>query len=259
MAIQSITANQATVETASVDVRVLTISGKQVTLAVFRQLIEEPLVDPRDGTLAGVPWGKVAYCPGKACSLHDRSPGHLHVVWQKGGQLRRSAVPERWPDPTNANVNADLFLRAALYLEVAALRETHPRASIFQSYANRSGSEKGFVVSRGFTLPSGEETRRSVALGGGHWRDDRALVHATAGEPSERFDPTNWRCADSEKDREAAVQWLRNRAKEIAGTDRWEEAEQSWMWWEAECATGKTGWRKAFATLDALDQLFIAV
>lgn len=253
MAIQSITASQATVKTASVDVRVLTISGKQVTLAVFRQLIEETLVNARDGTLAGVPWGKVAYCPGKACSLHDRSPGHLHIVWQKGDQLRRAAVPERWPDPTNANVNADLFLRAALFLEVATLRERHPRASLFES-----GHESGFRFRMGFTLPSGEKASRSVVLGE-DWQEKRALVDATAVEPPERFDPTDWRYLNVEKNRESAVQWLRNRAKAIAGADDWEEAERGWEWWEAECATGKTGWRKAFATLDALDQLFIAV
>ena len=40
MASRVITAREALVKTAAVDVKVLTISGKQVTLAVFRQLQE---------------------------------------------------------------------------------------------------------------------------------------------------------------------------------------------------------------------------
>lgn len=76
------------VKTADVQIKALTVSGKQVTLAVFRQLLREPLIT-HEGTLAGIPWGLVNYHPDKceSWSLH-----HYHVVWQLGDQLRRSNV-----------------------------------------------------------------------------------------------------------------------------------------------------------------------
>lgn len=46
----------AEIKTAVVEIKTLTVSSKQVTLAVFRQLMEEPLVND-DGTLNGTPWG----------------------------------------------------------------------------------------------------------------------------------------------------------------------------------------------------------
>ncbi|MEU5958743.1 hypothetical protein [Streptomyces sp. NPDC047525] len=84
---KQLTAQNATITTASVEVKTLTIKGKQVTLAVFRQLKEEPLI-AEDGTLLGGPWGIVNYHPDKCAD----APEHLHVVWQKGDELRRSAV-----------------------------------------------------------------------------------------------------------------------------------------------------------------------
>lgn len=85
-----ILAHEAVVKTATVEVRSLTITGKQVTLAVFRQLQEEDLVDYFNGfELAGVPWGHVNYHPDKGCADEGR---HLHVVWQKGEELRRALV-----------------------------------------------------------------------------------------------------------------------------------------------------------------------
>lgn len=91
----ALTVHNAEIKTAAVEIRTLTISGKQVTLAVFRQLREEPLV-AKDGTLNGVPWGTVNYHPvPKQCEdVRD----HWHVVWQKGSELLRSTVTKsvRW-------------------------------------------------------------------------------------------------------------------------------------------------------------------
>lgn len=83
---RQLTVHNAEVRTATVEVRTLTISGKQVTLAVFRQLIEDDLVDG-DGNFRGLPWGTVNYHPDK-CG--DKEVGHLHVVWQQGSELRRT-------------------------------------------------------------------------------------------------------------------------------------------------------------------------
>ena len=83
-----LTVQNAQITTATVEVKTLTISGKQVTLAVFRQLREEPLI-AEDGTLSGVPWGIVNYHPDKLCAGIGE---HWHVVWQLGQELLRSAV-----------------------------------------------------------------------------------------------------------------------------------------------------------------------
>ena len=73
--------------TAAVEVKTLTIRGKQVTLAVFRQLEEKPLLLD-DGSLAGIPWGRVNYHPDKCADTEE----HMHVVWQEGVELRRARV-----------------------------------------------------------------------------------------------------------------------------------------------------------------------
>jgi hypothetical protein len=93
-----LTVRNAEITTASVEIKTLTVSGKQVTLAVFRQLREVPLVLD-DGTLAGQPWGIVNYHPDKCAGAQE----HWHIVWQQGAELRRSAVPAKidfqvfWP------------------------------------------------------------------------------------------------------------------------------------------------------------------
>lgn len=86
---QQLTTLNATITTAAVEVKTLTISGKQVTLAVFRQLREEPLI-AEDGTLNGVPWGIVNYHPDKCGDDHP----HWHIVWQRGHNLLRSRIDQ---------------------------------------------------------------------------------------------------------------------------------------------------------------------
>src|SRR5262245_40431082 len=88
-----VTKKEAKVKTLSVEVKALMIGTKQVTLAVFRQLLHEQVIDAATGQFKGVPWGRVNYrwggCAGKG-------QDHLHVVWQKGDELRRACV-ERDP------------------------------------------------------------------------------------------------------------------------------------------------------------------
>ncbi len=97
----TLTVQNAEIKTATVEVKTLAISGKQVTLAVFRQLREEELVT-NDGTLNGVPWGIVNYHPSQEKCVWNG--WHLHVVWQRGTELRRSTVygfdphTEYWSD-----------------------------------------------------------------------------------------------------------------------------------------------------------------
>ncbi|MEU4410702.1 hypothetical protein AB0F88_39880 [Streptosporangium sp. NPDC023963] len=104
-----LTTHNAEITTATVQVKTLTISGKQVTQSVFRQLFEEPLI-AHEGALNGTPWGVVNYHPDK-CG--DR-PEHWHIVWQRGNDLLRSAVDieVNWPYTSKA---ANEFMTAVAW------------------------------------------------------------------------------------------------------------------------------------------------
>lgn len=84
---KQLTVQNATVTTATIEVKTLTIGARQVTQGIFKQLIEEPLT-AEDGTLNGVPWGHVTWHPDKCGDDSD----HWHVVWQSGQNLRRSQI-----------------------------------------------------------------------------------------------------------------------------------------------------------------------
>jgi hypothetical protein len=85
---KKLTVHNAQITTVRVEVQKMAIDGKQVTQSVFRQLQEQPLI-ASDGTFNGNPWGTVNYHPDK-CG--DSPLEHWHVVWQDGGDLRRSRV-----------------------------------------------------------------------------------------------------------------------------------------------------------------------
>lgn len=104
---KQLTVHNATVTTVAVSVKTLTISGKQVTLAVFRQLREEPLI-AHDGTLNGVPWGYVNYHPGN-CGGN----GHWHVVWQQGEELLRSRIEKEPEEEPHSEQVLDMWITAA--------------------------------------------------------------------------------------------------------------------------------------------------
>lgn len=91
----TIEAHKATVTTASVTIKVLTVSGRQVTIALFQQFQDEDWEDS-DGHLRGTPWGWVNRCPDRTDYICQRRRTHRHVVWQLGEELRRccAAPPE---------------------------------------------------------------------------------------------------------------------------------------------------------------------
>lgn len=80
-----INVEQASIKTASVEIKVVTINGKQMTLSVFRQLENEDIIDPETLQLKGIPWGRVNYWWGD-------ERGECHIIWQKNGKLRRGAL-----------------------------------------------------------------------------------------------------------------------------------------------------------------------
>ncbi|MEV7427003.1 hypothetical protein [Streptomyces sp. NPDC091212] len=116
MAGKQLTPQNATITTAAVEVKALTISGKQVTLAVFRQLEEASIIESLDATLAGEPWGRVNYHPDKCADAKE----HIHVVWQKEDELRRATV---YPPALAAHRH----LSAGLYVEALIAEGLHHR------------------------------------------------------------------------------------------------------------------------------------
>lgn len=92
----NLTVQNAEIKTATVEIKALTVSGKQVTQSVFKQLKEFDAISEA-GEFHGTPWGTVNYHPDKCAD----SGAHLHVVWQLGAELRRSLVrkPNFYKDP----------------------------------------------------------------------------------------------------------------------------------------------------------------
>ncbi|WP_169719363.1 hypothetical protein [Desulfovirgula thermocuniculi] len=80
---------EASIETAEVKVEVVRLGKKQMTLAVFRQIEVEDLLDPKTAELRGRVWGRVNYHVGYE---HAPSSPHLHILWQKGDELRHGVV-----------------------------------------------------------------------------------------------------------------------------------------------------------------------
>jgi hypothetical protein len=114
--VKKLDAEHAVIHTATVEVKTLTISGKQVTLAVFRQLPEREIIDPQTGNLCGIPWGLVNY-HFKDCEAWMKDD-HLHVVWQSGGVLYRSMTPGWRNSPRWRETYAQLAVLDQLFIAV---------------------------------------------------------------------------------------------------------------------------------------------
>lgn len=82
-----VSVDQAKLSKVSVEIQVVRVGGRQMTLAVFRQLKREPLIDWKTLQLRGVPWGWVNYHRGCSDDVE-----HLHIVWQDGNRLLRDDI-----------------------------------------------------------------------------------------------------------------------------------------------------------------------
>ena len=76
------------IQRATIEVQVMRISDRQMTLSVFRQLPFAPVIDYNDDgpCLTGPIWGRVNYCPDSECK---KRLTHIHFVWQLEDQLFR--------------------------------------------------------------------------------------------------------------------------------------------------------------------------
>lgn len=85
-----LTVQNAELVTATVELKTLSVSGKQVTLSVFRQIPDGQLFT--DGfQFSGVPWGRVNYFWDGGPPQPDRQ----HILWQSGSDLFRTIV-RKW-------------------------------------------------------------------------------------------------------------------------------------------------------------------
>jgi hypothetical protein len=91
-----IEASQATIQTATVEVKVIKIGKRQLTLSVFRQLPERQVIDAELLALRGEPWGRVNYRWQFDRGPYEQMvPDSVQVVWQASGVLFRCHVT-RW-------------------------------------------------------------------------------------------------------------------------------------------------------------------
>lgn len=77
--------NDVTISTATVDIQVIRIGTKQMTLAVFRQIPRKSIID-KSGNLIELPWGWINY---------DKGYGLTPFVYSHHGTLYRSDIPLR--------------------------------------------------------------------------------------------------------------------------------------------------------------------
>lgn len=84
----------AQIKTAAISIKALVVNGKQLTLAVFRQLQLEELISDAEAEaiIRGPVWGKINYHADKC----ENAMSHTHFVWQKGNELRRSYTMARY-------------------------------------------------------------------------------------------------------------------------------------------------------------------
>jgi hypothetical protein len=86
---RKLTVSEVSINQVTVEIKVLKIGNRQVTLAVFRQLQEEDIFNFDTSELNGKPWGWVNYHPDDGSCYKSE---HYHIIWQKGNELRRATV-----------------------------------------------------------------------------------------------------------------------------------------------------------------------
>lgn len=237
-----ITTEEATVKTVAIEIKALMVGRKQVTLAMFRQLIEEPIIDEETCDLRGVPWGTVNYHSGVDCDAFKYRE-HLHVTWQKGNELRRSCT--RLLDYSELG-----------YFEPRALKalesEVYRRANAWLTTAIAEGWR-----------PDGWERLRfndafGVEIAPGGWQLNVGVTAHIARAFNVDYIP-NVEDIHRLSDDEVRAQ-LRQQAGKLDGeyvsADRWRAAAEAAV--QAVYAY-RQKYTAAYIALDALDQIFIAL
>ncbi|MGB9791857.1 MAG: hypothetical protein ACPLTR_04675, partial [Thermacetogeniaceae bacterium] len=219
--------SQARLSKVSVEIQVVRVGDKQMTLAVFRQLEKEPLINWRTLRFRGIPWGWVNYH--KGCLKRFE---HLHIIWQDGERLLRDDVYWRHPYETRYHQANEARARGFLAdaLAVGILRSELEGASWESTVAELK--ERGTAV----CVLDGEDLDVSVG-------DSDALLKAV-------------RClsGESEGSRVEAESLLKERYGCVPEfQDLLEKARAALK------ADALDEWDKLYDSLRKLPQLFIAV
>jgi hypothetical protein len=138
---RGIRVQEAVVRTATVEIKTLTVGGRQVTLALFRQLPYSSIIDASTLGLRGVPWGTVNYHFDKC---FEEYPIHIHVVWQEGRELRHDLVPS--DGSRGAGVVADALARRQSVTECWLLDEALTGSAITVDHSRHNSGTAGTKV-----------------------------------------------------------------------------------------------------------------
>ena len=220
---------QAQINTAKVEIKTLTVNGKQVTMGLFRQLLQSDWLD-YEGKECGQAWGTVNYF--FAPCVMD----HLHVVWQSGESLRRFCLFERVPYGRTEEARNYLRLHTEAWglrscLEAPPVWDTEAKCFVWESGKRWSGA--GVVESFRQSFTSGYPVMRS------------------------RYEDGGYRYS---LDTEAVTKLLHERHLAL-GTEL-PSSEEHWKareLLEAEIKAVVTNWKEAWVKASGLPQLFIAV
>jgi len=232
-----IAAHEATIKTASVEIRALTVSGRQVTLSVFRQLQEEQVVDQESLTLKGPVWGKVNYLWGGDAK---RTDDPLHMVWQKGDELRRAIIPRDidsfsyWSEARKA---IDEYFRAASLLSIVEGRYSPDELGGQNRF---SATIEGYWVSCEFGY-SGDVPQAISTI---------AIYR--------RYAPTAQETPSRREEYGKAVAILRANAKQVYEVESFDDAMEQAITVARQLNEAKATWATLRKSLGELDQLFIA-
>lgn len=254
MTTRTITAREATIKTATVEVKALTISGRQVTLSVFRQLKAEQVIDPETLLLRGACWGIVNYFWGDDAKRHDDP---LHVVWQLGNELRRAIVPSdlyafRYWD--GARDSLDICLRG--FVLHGVIEGNFPGERQWPYTAAIDGRRVKYDP-RDWRGQS--EVQRKIAVIQDYPNAmQRALEQAA--KYSEEPHSTYWRDAPDRvrQERDEAVTFLQNEAEGVDGECSYDDFRQSGIDIARSLNDAEVRWAQLWQSLESLDHLFIA-
>jgi hypothetical protein len=88
----SVPVNDVEIQKRPISISVLTLGERQVTQTLYKQLVEEDVVDECTGKIKGPILGWV--------NLHSdcwyRNDEHLHAVWEDNGEIKRAFVRLPW-------------------------------------------------------------------------------------------------------------------------------------------------------------------
>jgi hypothetical protein len=249
----------ATLSTATITIRHLTVSDRKLTLAVFRQIPHGRLIDFGKGILLGDVWGHVNYW----WKTPDyRTDDAMHIVWQKGTELRRFIF-----EPSIEHCG----------LDVSDLMAARLRASNFKAVDKALGHLRWLLNStpeqilvwankgEGDSLPQGaiDVSKEAIkeALRGWDWNEAMSVGYGHGGILRgliRRHNPENVYRPTGRSDEQHQLEIDRDRVYTEQENKRSREQIHKWIdaldEWRVELSTGPLGSPEAAAEVTRLTQ-----